>query len=250
MSRDNDDSSVSARSQPSRVPRKGKHPPSPSLPLRKAVEPGVGSVTPVPGPVCSGTPWEAPGKKEPIPGVGGALRVSWGASSILSLPSGLWHAGQCFILASSICHEQDTPERPCFLTSGPGLTLGFIQNAHPVPTPHAHPMLSAASSRSTSMNTRRAPCPSTHPEGFCRSWWLLDHVCPTPPELPTDGKLLEVWWGRACPSSLPTPVWHPRSRGLALHLYSAGLEWGWGSGRWLSYLPPAGRRTGRGRGFP
>ena len=171
MSRDNDDSSVSARSQPSRVPRKGKHPPSPSFPLRKAVELGVSSVTLVHGPVRSGTPWEAPGKKEPI---SGARR---GGSGFHGVPPRYCHCLQAYGMQANASswppasvHEQDTPELPCFLASGPWLTLGFIQNAHPVPTTHAHPMLSAASSRSTSMNTRLAPCPGTHPEDFCRSW--------------------------------------------------------------------------------
>lgn len=121
----------------------------------------------------------------------------------MSLPSGLWHAGQRFILASSIRHEQDTPELPCFLTSGPWLTLGFIQNAHPVPMPHAHPMLSAASSRSTSMNTRRAPCPvltlrASAEAGGCLTAYVRHH-----PNSPRTGSSWRCGEGGPAPRPCP-----------------------------------------------
>lgn len=84
--------------------------------------------------------------------------------------------------------------------------------AHPIRPSHASP------GALPSMNTCRAPCPSTHPVGSCQAGWLLGCLCPTPCQLPMNGKLLEVRWRGSCTSSLPTPLWYPGSRGLVLHL--------------------------------
>lgn len=138
------------------------------------------------------------------PFLGRLLRVSWGVSPLPSRPPGLSGEGQCFILASSICPGAGPTELPCFLTSVPWLRLGFIQNVPPVPTPHAHPTLRPPSPGAPpSVNTFRAPCPSTHPEGSCQAVWLLGCLCPTPCQLPMDGKLLGLRWREAAPHPCP-----------------------------------------------